>query len=173
MESQQSSRQIALIKPCEPNPPPRSRAPAATPSGARSSRHVGDDYRGRRNRGFAAPAPAWPLGRALAPSPICRLRALLPEGPWDAVLVDFPLAADLGDALSCMARLIALWPIRSGERHELGLKERGFTGYWSSRCAPHCSPRSLPPMNRSRSRPAEVTATTVRRKHPPWTSRSW
>ncbi len=57
-------------------------------------------------------------------------RALLPERSWDAVLVDYPLAADMYDALGAqkVPRRIVL--IRPSERHELAaLKERGFTGY--------------------------------------------
>jgi PAS domain S-box-containing protein len=57
-------------------------------------------------------------------------RALLPERQWDALLIDYPLAADMRDALDACdaARRIVL--IRPSERHELAaLNERGFTGY--------------------------------------------
>ena len=59
-------------------------------------------------------------------------RALLPERHWDAVLVDYPLAAAMLESgaldASNAARRIVL--IRPSERHELPpLKERGFTGY--------------------------------------------
>ncbi len=58
--------------------------------------------------------------------------ALLPERHWDALLVDYPLAAAMA-ASGDLARLdirrrIVL--IRPTERHELaGLRERGFNGY--------------------------------------------
>lgn len=58
--------------------------------------------------------------------------ALLPERPWDALLIDYPLARAM--AASCdltklgVAKRIAL--IRPIERHELpALKAAGFTGY--------------------------------------------
>src|SRR5262249_49521458 len=58
--------------------------------------------------------------------------ALLPERPWDALLVDYPLVAsvianhDLTDV--GISKRIAL--IRPAERHELpALKAAGFTGY--------------------------------------------
>jgi len=58
-------------------------------------------------------------------------RALLPERHWDAVLVDYPLAAAMlhsGLDVGTSSRRIVL--IRPSERHELvSLKERGFTGY--------------------------------------------
>jgi PAS domain S-box-containing protein len=58
-------------------------------------------------------------------------RALLPERRWDALLVDYPLAAammDGGGATLDIARRIVL--IRPTERHELpALKSAGFTGY--------------------------------------------
>ncbi len=57
-------------------------------------------------------------------------RALLPERQWDALLIDYPLAAQMRDALDTCpaARRIVL--IRPSERHELtSLQERGFTGY--------------------------------------------
>jgi len=58
--------------------------------------------------------------------------ALLPERPWDALLVDYPLAAAMianGDfATLAVPRRIVL--IRPGERNELpALKAAGFTGY--------------------------------------------
>ena len=57
-------------------------------------------------------------------------RALLPERDWDAVLVDYPLAADMHEALDAQSRPRRIVLIRPSERHELAaLKERGFTGY--------------------------------------------
>jgi len=58
--------------------------------------------------------------------------ALLPERPWDALLVDYPLASAMianGDLAKLgVPRRIAL--IRPTERHELpALKAAGFTGY--------------------------------------------
>ena len=58
--------------------------------------------------------------------------ALLPERPWDALIVDYPLAQAM--ARSCdlaklhVSRRIVM--IRPGDRHELpALKAAGFTGY--------------------------------------------
>ena len=57
-------------------------------------------------------------------------RALLPERDWDAVLVDYPLAADMLDALDAQSAPRRIVLIRPSERHELAsLKESGFTGY--------------------------------------------
>ena len=57
-------------------------------------------------------------------------RALLPERDWDAVLVDYPLAADMHEALDAQSAPRRIVLIRPSERHELAaLKERGFTGY--------------------------------------------
>jgi PAS domain S-box-containing protein len=58
--------------------------------------------------------------------------ALLPERPWDALLVDYPIASSMianGDLTRFgMPKRIAL--IHPGERHELSaLKAAGFTGY--------------------------------------------
>ena len=58
--------------------------------------------------------------------------ALLPERPWDALLVDHPLASAIAKSIDLaklgVARRIAL--IRPTERHELPvLKAAGFTGY--------------------------------------------
>jgi len=58
--------------------------------------------------------------------------ALLPERPWDALLVDYPLASAMiaagNFAKLAVARRIVL--IRPTERHELpALKAAGFTGY--------------------------------------------
>ena len=62
--------------------------------------------------------------------------ALLPERHWDAVMVDFPLAAKFAETTQAdgragfanVARRIVL--IRPGDRHELpALKAAGFTGY--------------------------------------------
>ena len=70
--------------------------------------------------------------RSCAASEPAIARALLPERRWDALLIDYPLAAGMieaGALDACRAaRRIVL--IRPSERHELaGLKERGFTGY--------------------------------------------
>ena len=57
-------------------------------------------------------------------------RALLPERDWDAVLVDYPLAADMHDALDAQSAPRRIVLIRPSERHELAaLKECGITGY--------------------------------------------
>ena len=57
-------------------------------------------------------------------------RALLPERDWDAVLVDYPLAADMHETLDAQRAPRRIVLIRPSERHELAaLKERGFTGY--------------------------------------------
>src|SRR4029078_517587 len=58
--------------------------------------------------------------------------ALLPERPWDALLVDYPLARTMTENCDLttlhIPKRIAM--IRPGERHELqALKEAGFTGY--------------------------------------------
>jgi PAS domain S-box-containing protein len=56
--------------------------------------------------------------------------ALLPERSWDAVLVDYPLAAAMREALDAQSVQRRIVLIRPSERHELAaLKERGFTGY--------------------------------------------
>jgi PAS domain S-box-containing protein len=58
--------------------------------------------------------------------------ALLPERQWDALLVDYPLAAAMGAEID-LARLDVprkLVLIRPADRHELAaLKTAGFTGY--------------------------------------------
>ena len=58
--------------------------------------------------------------------------ALLPERPWDALLVDYPLAsamiANVNVAKLAVPKRIVL--IRPTDRHELpALKAAGFTGY--------------------------------------------
>jgi len=59
-------------------------------------------------------------------------RAILPEQPWDALVVDRALGLEAANALARDAaeiprRLVLLTP---GERHELpALKQAGFTGY--------------------------------------------
>jgi CheY-like chemotaxis protein len=58
--------------------------------------------------------------------------ALLPERPWDALLIDYPLASAITGSIDLaklgVAHRIAL--IRPTERHELpALKAAGFTGY--------------------------------------------
>jgi len=59
-------------------------------------------------------------------------RALLPERPWDTLLVDYPLARSMAEScnftkLHIPKRIVM---IRPSERHELqALKEAGFTGY--------------------------------------------
>src|SRR4026208_2035409 len=58
--------------------------------------------------------------------------ALLPERPWDALLVDYPLARAMTEncdltSLHISKRIVM---IRPSERHELPpLKAAGFTGY--------------------------------------------
>jgi CheY-like chemotaxis protein len=64
---------------------------------------------------------------ATEPSIAC---ALLPERDWDAVLIDYPLAAAMREALDAHSAPRRIVLIRPSERHELAaLKERGFTGY--------------------------------------------
>ena len=68
--------------------------------------------------------------RACAATKSSIARALLPERDWDAVLIDYPLAADMHDALAAQSTQRRIVLIRPSERHELAaLKERGFTGY--------------------------------------------
>src|SRR4029078_3644499 len=58
--------------------------------------------------------------------------ALLPERPWDALLVDYPLARAMTEncGLTTLHIPNGTVRIRPGERHELqALKEAGFTGY--------------------------------------------
>ncbi|MDO8878629.1 MAG: ATP-binding protein [Pseudolabrys sp.] len=58
--------------------------------------------------------------------------ALAPERPWDALLVDFPLAHAMLDsgAISAATASRSIVLIRPSDRHELpALKAAGFTGY--------------------------------------------
>ncbi|HXZ46711.1 MAG TPA: ATP-binding protein [Pseudolabrys sp.] len=58
--------------------------------------------------------------------------ALLPERPWDAVLIDFPLASAITKSIDLAKLGVTHWIalIRPTERHELpALKDAGFTGY--------------------------------------------